>query len=74
MIYKHTDFESRRKPEIPEKTCESEHGSSNHLHIKPLAPPGIEPGPHWCKARKLPLRHTLSPTKVLYSVGFFFLP
>ena len=34
------NFEGRRKPEIPEKTCESEHGLGNHLHIQPVA--GIE--------------------------------
>ena len=42
---------SRRKPENLGKTCESEHWSSNNLHIK--APLGIELGLHRCKARRL---------------------
>ena len=38
-------FKGRRKPKIPEKTCESEHGLVNHLHIQPVA--GIEPRTTW---------------------------
>ena len=52
-------FKGRRKPEIPEKTCESEHGLVNHLHIQPKS--RIEPRMHWCKASDQPLHHPLSP-------------
>ena len=46
-ITDNNETESRRKPEIPEKTCEREYGLGNHLHIQPVA--RIEPLTHWCK-------------------------
>ena len=52
-------FEGRRKPDIPEKTCESEHGLENTLHeLRELNPRLIG-----ARRGDQPLHHPLSPRR-----------